>query len=100
MVDSFEIQTETQVKAIESRKLVQDVIEMQNISTTSPVLEQQISDIADSIDSLNDINNKIDNIDTNLLEIQISDILVKMQAQQKQINNIEEKIDTLIDKMC
>lgn len=100
MVDSFEIQTESQVKAIESRKIVQDMIELQSPDTNivSANIENQISNIADTIDSLNDINTKIDNIDTNILEAQFADILVKIQAQQEQINSIEEKIDMLLEK--
>ena len=100
MVDSFEIQTESQVKAIESRKIVQDMIELQSPDTNivSTNIENQISNIADTIDSLNDINTKIDNIDTNILEAQFADILVKIQAQQEQINSIEEKIDMLLEK--
>ena len=100
MVDSFEIQTESQVKAIESRKIVQDMIELQSPDTNivSANIENQISNIADTIDSLNDINTKIDNIDTNILEAQFADILVKVQAQQEQINSIEEKIDMLLEK--
>lgn len=100
MVDSFEIQTESQVKAIESRKIVQDMIELQSPDTNivSTNIENQISNIADTIDSLNDINTKIDNIDTNILEAQFADILVKVQAQQEQINSIEEKIDMLLEK--
>lgn len=100
MVDSFEIQTESQVKAIESRKIVQDMIELQSPDTNivSADIENQISNIADTIDSLNDINTKIDNIDTNILEAQFADILVKVQAQQEQINSIEEKIDMLLEK--
>lgn len=100
MVDSFEIQTESQVKAIESRKIVQDMIELQSPDTNivSTNIENQISNIADTIDSLNDINTKIDNIDTNILEAQFADILVKVQAQQEQINSIEKKIDMLLEK--
>ena len=100
MVDAFEIQTESQVKAIESRKIVQDMIEMQSPNTDiiSTDIQNQISDIADTIGNLNDISTKIDDIDTNILEAQFADILVKIQLQQEQINNIEEKIDMLLEK--
>ena len=107
MVDSFEIQTEAQVKAIESRKMIQDVIEQtapNNDIIDSSYITQQISNLENSINSLDNINlnkisDKIDNIDTNIIEAQIENILIKIQSQQKQINNIEEKLDIIINKM-
>lgn len=107
MVDSFEIQTEAQVKAIESRKMIQDVIEQtapNNDIIDSSYITQQISNLENSINSLdnidlNKISDKIDNIDTNIIEAQIENILIKIQSQQKQINNIEEKLDIIINKM-
>lgn len=107
MVDSFEIQTEAQVKAIESRKMIQDVIEQtvpNNDVIDSSYITQQISNLENSINSLdninlNEISDKIDNIDTNIIEAQIENILIKIQSQQKQINNIEEKLDIIINKI-
>lgn len=103
MADSFEIQTEAQVKAIESRKIVQDVIESQNTfnnNTLTTNIEEQISNISETLNTfnMNEINDKIDNIDTNILEAQISDMLIKIQTQQEQINSIEEKINMLLEK--
>lgn len=102
MADSFEIQTEAQVKAIESRKIIQDIMGSQNVpnDTLTTNIEGQISNIAETIDALNieDISNKIDNIDTGMLQAQVSDMLIKIQKQQDQINSIEKKIDMLLDK--
>lgn len=101
MVDSFEIQTEAQVKAIESRKMIHDMIKNQdvpisndNISTSG--IENKISDIADTIDNI--VVNKIDNIDTNMIEAQNADMLIKIQNQQAQIDSLEKKIDMLLEK--
>lgn len=105
MVDTFEIQTEAQVKAIENRKIINDALTTNNINTTDTAyIEQQISDINDSISTIDSVNfdelsAKIDDIDINVLRTQINDVLIKIQNQQEQINNIEEQIDSIEEKI-
>ena len=54
--------------------------------------------IANDIDA-NLISDKIDNIDTNVIEAQIQDLLITVNQQNEKIDKIEKKIDTILNKI-
>ena len=109
MGDSFEIQTETQVRAIESKKMMQEslsnIIEDGNLLNSSEIADKvvnQLSNMAIETDTNIDISNledKIDNMNTGIIEAQTQDILIQFNKQQEQINSIEEKINIILEKM-
>ena len=109
MADSFEIQTETQVRAIESKKMMQDslsnIINSDDIIDTSEVANKvvnQLSNMAIETDTNIDISNletKIDNMNTGIIEAQTQDLLIQFNKQQEQINSIEEKLNMILEKM-
>ena len=45
------------------------------------------------------ISDKIDNIDTNVIEAQIQDLLITVNQQNEKIDKIEKKIDTILNKI-
>ena len=109
MGDSFEIQTETQVRAIESKKMMQDslstIINTDEIVDTSVIADKvvnQLSNMAITTDTnidISNLENKIDNISTGIIEAQTQDILIQFNKQQEQINTIEEKINIILEKL-
>ena len=109
MGDSFEIQTETQVRAIEGKKMMQDslnnILNENNIVDSSEIANKvvnQLSNMAIKTDTnvdISNLENKIDNIDTGIIEAQTQDILIQFNKQQEQINSIEEKLNIILKKM-
>lgn len=109
MVDSFEIQTETQVRAIESKRMMQE--SLSNITDNGKIIDSseiadkvvnQLSNMAIETDTnidLSNIEDKIDTINTGVIEAQTQDILIQFNRQQEQINSIEEKINVILEKL-
>ena len=108
MPDSFEIQSEAQARTIESKKIMQDSIEnltdeINNVNA-SEVADRVVNQLADTIITNNDINlsdieEKIDQIDIELLKAQIQDVIIQLNNQQEQINSIDNKLDAILDNM-
>lgn len=109
MADSFEIQTETQVRAIESKRLMQESLSNMNnennIIDSSEIADKvvnQLSNMAIETDTnidISNLENKIDTINTGVIEAQTQDMLIQFNKQQEQINSIEEKINIILEKM-
>lgn len=109
MADSFEIQTETQVRAIESKKIMQESLSNMsnenNIIDSSEIADKvvnQLSNMAIETDTnidISNLENKIDTINTGVIEAQTQDMLIQFNKQQEQINSIEEKINIILEKM-
>ena len=107
MADFFEVQTETQVRAIESKKMIQDSINEiinNDIIDTSEVADKVVNQLSNMNTNTTDIDisnleEKIDNISTGIIEAQTQDILIQFNKQQEQINSIEEKINIILEKM-
>lgn len=108
MADSFEIQSEAQARTIENRKIMQESFE--NIATnisnvnTSEVADQVVNQLYDTINldnniDLTNIEEKIDNIDTEILQAQIQDVIIQLNTQQEQINSIDDKLNAILDKI-
>ena len=109
MGDLFEIQTETQVRAIESKRMMQqslsDIIEEGKVIDSSEIADKvvnQLSNMAIETDTnldISNLENKIDNMNTGIIEAQTQDILIQFNKQQEQINSIEEKLDSILSKL-
>ena len=108
MVDSFEIQSEAQAHTIENRRIMQESFEniannVNNINA-SEVADCVVNQIYDTISSdnnvdLSNIEEKIDNIDTGILQAQIQDVIIQLNTQQEQINSIDDKLNTILSKI-
>lgn len=108
MVDSFEIQSEAQARTIENRKIMQESFKniANNINdvNASEVANCVVNQLSDTIDlnnniDLTNIEEKIDNIDTEILQAQIQDIMIQLSTQQEQINSIDNKLNAILDKI-
>lgn len=108
MADSFEIQSEAQARTVENRKIMQESFESiaSNISNvnTSEVADQVVNQLYDTINldnsiDLTNIEEKIDNIDTEILQAQIQDVIIQLNTQQERINSIDDKLNAILDKM-
>ena len=105
MADYFETQTASEVSEIDFKRITQD-----NIAAQTQVQEQIITNISDKIDSieenisvpevdLTEVTDMLADIDTNVISAQNQDIMDIVQNQQKQINNINEKLDLILNKL-
>lgn len=108
MADSFEIQSEAQARTVENRKIMQESFESiaSNISNvnTSEVADQVVNQLYDTINldnsiDLTNIEEKIDNIDTEILQAQIQDVIIQLNTQQERINSIDDKLNAILDKI-
>lgn len=108
--------------------IVQTIDEVANIDfvkETNNLIDNQTNDLQDSIDSvstqlenienaildnniisdatasvdLSEVTTLIEDIDTTVVEAKTQDILNLLFQQQEQINRIEEKLDTILEKM-
>lgn len=108
MQDSYEIQSEAQARTIEGRRIMQDSFEsltsdINNINA-SEIANHVVNQLSDTIPLNNDtdlssIENKIDKIDTQMLQAQVQDMIIQLSNQQEQINSIDNKLDAILDKM-
>jgi len=117
MGEEIELQTMDDVKTIDFMRTTTQAIN-DTIGTQSDI----INNISDNLDviteavitaptvssdiSLTEVNEKLDNLDTTVVETQTQDILSLVNSQQEQINNIQndiisinEKLDAILDKM-
>lgn len=105
MEDYFEVQTAAEVSEIDFKRITQD-----NIVAQTQVQEQIITNISDKIDSieeniitpevdLTEVTDMLADIDTNLISAQNQDIIDIVQEQQEQINDINQKLDLILNKL-
>lgn len=110
MEEEVTIQTADEVSSIDYRKNINDTIneqaeEMQN---NMDAISEQLDIIIDNTNSsapspvkadLSEITDAIENIDTTIVEAQTQDILSQLNSQQKQIDDINIKLDLIISKL-
>lgn len=73
-----------------------DIIIDNNTNTISGYSDPEL--VQNDVD-LSEVTELIENIDTALVESNTQDILVKLNQQQEQINNINEKLDLILSKL-
>ena len=110
MGEEIELQTMDDVKTIDFMRTTTQAIN-DTIGTQADV----ISNISDNLDviteavittptvssdiNLTEVNEKLDNLDTTIVETQTQDILSLVNNQQEQINNIQNDIISINDKL-
>lgn len=106
MAEEIEIQTVDDVRNIDymraNNQFVKDVIteQMNQVDTISETLDNIQSNInAQSEIDLSEVTDLIADIDTTVVEVQTQDILSTVNEQQTQINNMQESIDEINDKL-
>lgn len=73
-----------------------DIIIDNNTNTISGYSDLEL--VQNDVD-LSEVTELIENIDTALVESNTQDILVKLNQQQEQINDINEKLDLILSKL-
>lgn len=109
MVEEIEIQTVNDVKTIDYMRTTNDIINttIEEQTTQTEIISEQLDNIQSSINNievtsdvdLNEVVDKIDNIDTTVIEAQAQDILSVVNQQQEQIDNMRETINNINDKL-
>lgn len=109
MVNEFiEVQTYAEVQQIDSRKEMANVLNNQVSTQTDAMntINDQLESISSTIDDiqigdldLTEVTDKLDEIDTTMITTQNQDIIETLNEQQSQINSIENKINTILDKL-
>ena len=70
---------------------------MDTISTQLNDITNVISDIQSPEVDLTEVVDKIDELDTTIVTTQTADILEQLNGQQERINNIEDKLDRILN---
>lgn len=117
MEEEIIVQTADDVATIDYRMKTNDMVSQQaeemqaNIDMIAEQLDVIIDNTNNTVSSvsseyietgdidLSEVTDLIENIDTTLVEANTQDILVKLNNQQEQINNINEKLDLILDKL-
>ena len=109
MVEEIEIQTVNDVKTIDYMRTTNDIINttIEEQTTQTEIISEQLDNIQSSINNievtsdvdLNEVVDKIDNIDTTVIEAHAQDILSVVNQQQEQIDNMRETINNINDKL-
>lgn len=106
--ETIEVQTFAEVQQIDNRREIQNALDNQISEQTNVIstINNQLENISTSIDNiqtgdvdLTDITNKIDEFDTNMITTQNQDIIETLSEQQSKINSIEEKLNTILNKL-
>lgn len=69
-----------------------DIIESNTNNIENPTSSADLSEVVEMIEDINQI-------DTAVVESNTQDILVKLNQQQEQINNINNKLDIILEKL-
>lgn len=107
------IQTADEVAQVDYRRLTNDMITTQTdkIQDNIENISQQLDVVIDNTNSstynapvssdidLSNITELVEDIDTTIVESNTQDILVKMNKQQEQINDINNKLDLILSKL-
>ena len=104
MAQEIEIQTNEDVKVIDYRKETNEIIndklnQNEEISTQLDTIQTSIDNIDSGNVDLSEVTDMIENIDTTIVEVQTQDILTIVNQQQEQINDINNKLDMILDKL-
>lgn len=112
MVDDYQVQTAAQVSVINNRKMIKQISkEITNNDNTN--IEKKIDNLINTLNTdtsgvvslnnnnidLSTITNKIDDLDTELIKTQNKDMLIRIKEQEKSIENLERKIDLILEKL-
>lgn len=112
MVDDYQVQTAAQVSVINNRKMIKQISkEITNNDNTN--IEKKIDNLINTLNTdtsgvvslnnnnidLSTITNKIDDLDTELIKTQNKDMLIRIKEQEKSIENLEKKIDLILEKL-
>ena len=100
MEEEITIQTADEVNVIDYMKNTNDIInnELQTAQDNMEIITEQLSYIQDNINGESFSNEPIQ-VDTSVVEAHTQDILLTINQQQEQINNIEEKIDLILNRL-
>ena len=107
MEEEIEIQDIIEVQQIDSRREMAEALDNQIKEQTNnlDIISQQLDYISSTVDNitpdvdLTEVTDKIDELDTNIITTQNQDILETLNNQQIQINSIEEKLNTILEKI-
>lgn len=117
MAEEVIIQTADDVATIDYMMKTNDMINQQRneMQTNIDMISEQLDVIIDNTNNntssissentvtedidLSEVTDLIENIDTTLVEANTQDILIKLNNQQEQINNINEKLDLILSKL-
>lgn len=106
------IQTADEISAIDYMKGTNKLIDQRNQETQDNItnISKQLDVIQDTITNINtgvpdsnvdlsEVTTLIEDIDTSTVQAQTQDILTILNNQQSQINDINEKIDLILNKL-
>ncbi|MBQ3944608.1 MAG: hypothetical protein II670_03245 [Alphaproteobacteria bacterium] len=88
MAEEIIVQTANEVKEIDYRKSIIDVIE-----------NNQVDGIEEIKSQLDDISSTLEIDNTDIISAQNEDIILMVQEQNQKINNIEAKLDAILSKL-
>ena len=93
------VQTADEVNIIDYMKDTNNVInnELQTAQENMEIITEQLSYIQDNITTPTPIEPT--NIDTGIIEVHTQNILSTVNQQQEQIDNIEEKLDLILNRL-
>lgn len=93
------VQTADEVNIIDYMKDTNNVInnELQTAQENMEIITEQLSYIQDNITTPTPIEST--NIDTGVIEVHTQNILSTVNQQQEQIDNIEEKLDLILNRL-
>lgn len=93
------VQTADEVNIIDYMKDTNNVInnELQTAQENMEIITEQLSYIQDNITTPTSIEPT--NIDTGVIEVHTQNILSTVNQQQEQIDNIEEKLDLILNRL-
>lgn len=106
--ETIEVQTLAEVQQIDNRREIQNTLDNQISEQTNVIntINNQLESISTNIDNiqvsdidLTDVTDKIDNLDTEMITTQNQDIIETLSEQQNKINSIEEKLNTILNKL-
>ena len=115
MQEEIIVQTADEVANIDYMRNTNDIINKQTneIQNNMDIITEQLETIIDntntatisdvdvsSIDvDLSEVTDLIDSIDTTMVEANTQDILIELNNQKKQINDINDKLDLILEKL-
>lgn len=88
MAEEIIVQNADQVKEIDYRRSVIDIIN-----------NNQADGIEEIKSQLDDISSSLDGGNTDIISAQNEDIILMVQEQSQRINNIEAKLDAILNKI-
>ena len=115
MQEEIIVQTADEVANIDYMRNTNDIINEQTneIQNNMDIITEQLETIIDntntatisdvdvsSIDvDLSEVTDLIDSIDTTMVEANTQDILIELNNQKQQINDINDKLDLILEKL-